>query len=363
MTTDNSDRHLLAETMARIVAAHAPLSNVEKVVATDLGHDPSVWQRIVELGATALLVPEAAGGLGQSLAEGMAVSAELGRAVVPGPYASSAVAATTLLAALPEGERRTLLLERLSEGDVTAAVVDATSVALDHDNGRWRLDGEVAFVPDAATADVLVVHAPGLVVVLDAAAVDVTPTPMSDQTRRLATVRLSGIQADPAAVLSDDAETVAVAVHRARLAFELALAADAVGGAEAVLGIAVEYAKTREQFDRPIGSFQAIKHKLADMHVLVESAKAIVAEAADAWSVAGEGPAPELVTRAAVAFATSTYVSVAGDAIQVHGGIGFTWEHPCHRFLKRAWLDQALVGGPAGARAAFGEAVIARALA
>ncbi|MDF3310065.1 acyl-CoA/acyl-ACP dehydrogenase [Rhodococcus sp. T2V] len=364
MTTDSSDREFLAETTGRVVSAHAPLGNLEKVVQADPGHDPEMWQRLVQLGASALLAPEELGGLGQTLAEATVVAIELGRAAVPGPFLSSAVAATSLLAALPAGPARDGLLERLAAGAVTAAVVDATraSVKMAEEGTVWRIDGEATFVLGADSADVLVVHGADIVLVVEAVDAQRTPTPMSDQTRRMATVTFGGVEVGEDAVVATG-EVVGAAVERARLEFELAVAADAVGGAEAVLAIAVEYAKTREQFDRPIGSFQAIKHKLADMHVLVESAKAIVAEAADAWVAAGaDGAVPEVITRAAVAYATAAYVSVAGDAIQVHGGIGFTWEHPCHRFFKRSWLNQALVEGPARARALFADAIIDRAL-
>ncbi|GAA2848879.1 acyl-CoA dehydrogenase family protein [Pseudonocardia halophobica] len=359
-----SDRDALGQTAARIVAEHGSMERIDDVTTDDLGYDAGLWTRFVDLGIPALLVPEEDGGLGQTLAEVATIAAELGRATVPGPFLSSAVTATAALAALAASPQRSALLESLTEGGQIAAWIDSPAVALSHgDDGGLLLKGEAPSVLGADAADVLVVHAGGYVLEVPAAVTERTTTRLSDQTRRVAAVRFDGVSVPAEAVLGDGA-SADTASRAARLASALALAADAVGGAEQALALTTEYTKSREQFGRTIGSFQAIKHRLADMFVQVQSAKAITAEAAEGWSrraLSDPDPDLEILTVAAATFATSAYVTVAGEAIQLHGGIGFTWEHPCHRFFKRAWLDRALWGGHTASRASFSDLVIARA--
>jgi alkylation response protein AidB-like acyl-CoA dehydrogenase len=195
-------------------------------------------------------------------------------------------------------------------------------------------------------------------VVLNVRATDVTvvPTGLSDATRRAATITFTDLHVPAADVLlSGPRARAAVDLSHARLA--VALAADSAGGAAASLALATEYAKTRHQFGRAIGSFQAIKHKLADMYIGADSALAMATQAAEMLDTNPEHAYKAVL--AAAAHCTAAYVSIAGDAIQIHGGIGFTWEHVCHRFLKRAWLNQTMLGGQRKLRLAFADSLFA----
>ena len=303
-----------------------------------LGKEPDSWPALTELGAPALLVSPAAGGLGASLAEVFVVQYELGRTLAATPMLGSVLAATVLSDA---GDQA--LLPRVAAGEVVALAwasaagwAEPACTASRTADG-WTVSGSAAYVLDGDTADLLLVVArtddgPALFEVDPARAVR-THTPTMDEARRMATVALDATSARRIGPAD---------LGRLRDVAGTALAAEQAGTAARCLELTVAYAGQRRQFGRPIGSFQALKHRMADMHVLVETAESAALAAALA-------PADELPLRAAVAQAhcAEALHEVAGEMIQLHGGIAITWEHDAHRYFKRAHAGLHLFGPPA----------------
>ncbi|GAA3754097.1 hypothetical protein HDA32_004375 [Spinactinospora alkalitolerans] len=304
--------------------------------------DKALWRDLAEMGVTGLPVPEERGGAGVTLRETAVVAEELGRAAAPVPFLGSAVLATAALLALGDDAEAAAgeTLAALASGERDAALVvplatepdAAFPEAVRADGGA--LTGEVRGVVDALTADVLVVPAtgpdgPGLYLVEAGDAVR-TPVVSLDLTRPLAAVELRSAPARALAV-GKKAET---AVQSALVTGAALLSAEQLGVAEWALDTTVAYLKTRTQFGRPVGSFQALKHRLADLWVAISQARAVVRNAADA--VATDSPEAPLAAALAQAFVSGVAVKAAEEAVQLHGGIGFTWEHPAHLYLKRA---------------------------
>jgi alkylation response protein AidB-like acyl-CoA dehydrogenase len=326
--------------------------------------DAALWTRMVDLGWTALLVPEELGGLGLGFIELAAVMEEAGGALACAPLFSTVCLATNLLL-LADGEapQRELLTE-IAAGRLRATVGWATAEGREglrarRDGHDVRLDGELAFVVDGDSADLILVRAHeegggvGLYAVTSHTAGLVRRArPTLDFTRRLADLRCDGVRLPATARLpGDGAALLDRALERARIA----LAAESLGGAERCLAMSVEYAKTRVQFGRPIGSFQAVKHRCADLLTLVETARSAVYWAAYCAS----SDDPELAVAAAVAhsYVGDAYLRAAGDTIQIHGGMGFTWEHDAHLHLRRARSSAELLGDARGERARLAEKI------
>ncbi|GHF36146.1 alkylation response protein AidB-like acyl-CoA dehydrogenase [Amycolatopsis bartoniae] len=366
MTTTREELSDLRASLRAMLERRCASERVREVAESAPGVDLDLWALLArDMGVPAMTVPEESGGIGAGPEAVAVVAEELGRALAPVPFFSSAVLATTAFTRAG-GPRAAEWLPRLAEGAIgTVAVtgadgvpgVDRLDVRATVSGERIVLDGTAGFVPDAEVAEVLVVaarseHGP-VVAAVEPGAVVVEPVVVHDRTRRLSTVRLTEVSVPRADVLAEGDSAVALlaAVYRHGAA---ALAADAAGGARRLHEMAVQYAKDRVQFDRPIGSFQAVKHKLADMYVLVEGAAAAAGGAAEA--AAGDDERALALT---ASFAVEAYTEVAGDAIQVHGGIGYTWEHDCHLFFKRAQLDEALFGSAAWLRARAAEALTA----
>lgn len=292
------------------------------------------WPRLCgEIGAAGLAIPERFGGAGASLVEAHLVLEELGRGLTPSPYLSSAVLAAMALLATDADAACARLLPGIADGSRTAALVfGGTDVTVARDD---RLHGSVHHVLDGDTADTLLVAVPSGLYEVDAAGVRRAHTPTMDLTRRLATVEMDGVAGRRLGPCRPD---------RLRDVAAVALSAEQVGAASRALELTVEYTKTRVQFGRPIGAFQALQHRLADLYVLVESARSASYAAVDAI-VAGAPDAPELAAVAAV-HCTETFERVAAETIQMHGGIGITWEHDAHRYFKRAHGAKHLFGDP-----------------
>jgi len=305
----------------------AEFHNELRSVAGDLlAKDRAVdWSSLVDAGWVGLEVPEQFGGAGATFAEVAVICQEMGRAASANHYLGSAVLAIGTLKALQPSETRDKLLSDATSGDVRVAV------AL-----------EPGFVPDAEGADRILVIADGGVA--EPAAV-VTPQPVLDDTRRLATVTVDDV--DAAEVLRFDGDPDE-AVRRLKDRAAVAIACDSLGLCEAMLSATVGYAKVRRQFDRPIGSFQAVKHACADMLVSIAVSRQLVDAAVRAIAQDEED------ARAAAAMAKSyvcgAAVDVVGKAMQLHGGIGYTWESGIHVYLKRAALNRSLFGSPAAHR-------------
>ena len=356
----DTEQEQLRTELRRFFADRSDSSRVRALMESDEGFDPVVWRQMAEqLGLQGLVLPEEHGGQGFGAVELGIVCEEMGRSLLVAPYFSTVVLAGQALAAV--GDAR--WLPQIAGGSLTATLAvtedsgawDLRTVAtraVRSDQG-WRLTGSKSFVHDAASAQLVLVVArdeSGLgLYALDADADGVTrsPLPSLDLTRRLGRVDLVDA---PAARLGPDGDATAILQRALDLAV-VALSAEQVGGAQRCLDMAVDYAKTRVQFGRPIGSFQAIKHKCADMLLAVESARSASMFAAGA-ALDGSSDA-ELAAAASVAkaYCSTAYTFAAKESIQIHGGIGFTWEHDAHLHLRRAKSSELLLGTPTAHRA------------
>ncbi|MCV7027908.1 acyl-CoA dehydrogenase IpdE2 [Mycobacterium sherrisii] len=300
----NEERELLRDTVAALVAKHANSAAVRAAMESERGYDDGLWQLLCEqVGAAALVIPEELGGAGGELADAATVLQELGRALVPSPLLGTTLAELALLAA-PEPDTETI--EALAAGtSIGALVLDADYV----------VNGDIADVAVAATD--------GRLRRWTRFSAEAATT--MDPTRRLAALRPQDtVELGPDPGLADTAASL--------------LAAEQIGAAERCLELTVEYTKSRVQFGRPIGSFQALKHRMADLYVMIAAAKAVVSEACN-------DPSPTTAATARLA-ATEALCTVAGESIQLHGGIAITWEHDMHLYFKRAHGSAQLLGAP-----------------
>ena len=325
---------MLRESVRGFLAARSPLTSVRAAYDSPAS-DRAVWDGLVELGVVGLLVDEEHGGAGMGMVDAAVVLEELGRAVCPAPYASSAIGAVSLADAE--------LLPRLADGSAigTVAIFEAGSryewhapaTKATRDGAGWRLDGTKVHAGDANAADVVLVTAlddNGQLGVFATEQFSAVATPTVDGSRKQATVVLDGSPArrvDPGV----DAE---IAVARTLDRVGVAAAVDGVGAAQRALELSVEYAKEREQFGKPIGAFQAVQHLCADMLRTLELGRAAGYYAC--WAI--DDASPEEAHRASTlarAFAADAFPQLGGTAIQIFGGIGFTWEHDIHLYYKR----------------------------
>jgi alkylation response protein AidB-like acyl-CoA dehydrogenase len=314
-------------------------ATTRRAMETENGFDAESWQRLSgELGLAGLAIDEAAGGQGATFVELSVACEELGRVLLPVPLLGSAVLSA---GATTDPD----VLGKIAAGAPAALAHESVSARASSGTDGWRITGEYDGVIDGAIAELLVVVADGtcFVVEPDAPGVRRTALPTMDQTRRQARIVCNDT---PARRVDGDLE-------RALDLGRVGLAAEAVGGARWCLEATVGYAKTREQFGRPIGSFQALKHRMADMHVAVETAASTAHHAE--WAAAHEPARLPLVAAAAKVYCADAYAHVAQETIQLHGGIGFTWEHDAHLHLKRAWSTRQLLGAPQQLRARVAE--------
>jgi alkylation response protein AidB-like acyl-CoA dehydrogenase len=347
----------LRSSLRRFFASKSPISEVRRLAETADGYDPLVWKQMAEqLGLQGLAIPEEYGGSGFTAVELCIVFEEMGRALVCAPYLSSVGLASALLLALGDDDAKERWLPAIADGSLIATVavteedgawgLDQVGTTATESGGTWTLDGAAMFVVDGHIAGLLLVVArtgEGLgVFAVEGSQAGLTRAPLSvlDITRKLARVELRGVTARRVGPDGDATEAVSRALDTALAA----LAAEQAGGAARCLEMAVDYAKIRVQFGRPIGSFQAIKHKCADMLVRVESAKSAAYYAA--WSAAdGTGELP-VAAALAKAYCSDAYFHAAAENIQIHGGIGYTWEHDAHLYFRRAKSSQLLFGDP-----------------
>ncbi|GEL17555.1 acyl-CoA dehydrogenase family protein [Pseudonocardia asaccharolytica] len=362
----------LRRTVRRFCAEHSDEATVRRWMDSPAGYDPATWARLGgELGVLGLAAPDESGVVG-GLVDQAVVAEELGAALLCGPVFGTIGLAIPALVMAGDGGLRDELLPPLVAGVRTAAFAvperagrfDPASITVGavRAGGGWELTGWLAQVVDAAAADVLLVAASGpdgvalFAVEGTADGVDRELLSTMDLTRRQAAVRLSEA---PARLLADPGDAERVIGYALDVGAVL-LAAEQVGGAQRLLDLTVEYAKHRLQFGRPIGSFQAVKHRLADMLVAVEHARSTAYHAA--WAIQGGTDDPWLATSIAQATCSQAYSRVAADTLQLHGGIGFTWEHQAHLYYKRAVTDAALLGSAEEHRNRIALAVLDRAV-
>jgi len=345
-----ADQEALTDAVRRLVATHSPIAKVREVMDSDAAYDAGVWQRLVELGLPALTVPEEHGGAGATYADVSAAYRPLGAGLVPSPLLGSAVLAAGVLARLDDEAAQQEWLPRVAAGEaVLAAAVAEPRVR------RWlpdrpattatggRLTGTKTGVLAGADADAYVVLAGGdggvpafHLVTAGAEGLTVTPEKPVDRTRATATLTFADTPATPLA--GDALAALAGALEVA----DLVVVSEQVGAMEHVLAVTTEYATNRYSFGQPIGAYQGVKHKIADMFTslaLVDASLRLAVEEGDAGA-----PTFGAAAAAARSLANPAYVTATRVSMLLHGGIGFTWEHDAHLYHKRAMVDDVLLG-------------------
>ena len=368
--TPTHEHLLLGETVRDLLSRHAPLKRVRELTEASDPGDPEIWARLVEADLTAMLVPEEDGGLGLGLVDVEQALVAMGAALMPGPFFASCVAATLVLVAAERSQLGSRLLQTIADGSAIVTVAwgsgvpsgrrPSAVVARRTGGDSVSLDGLEPLVLAGESADWIVVPAliqesdDLLAVAVPAAApgLRATPVPMPDGTRRYASVNFDRVEAPREQVIGT---TAPAALDRAGAGVMVALAAEMIGGAAHVLRMAVTYAHDRRQFGRPIGSFQAIQHQLAD--VLVDLESAISGVQHGVWAYDRQLEDVAVAAAVAKAAANRAYVRAAERSVHTHGGIGFTWEHDAHLYLRRALTDAAVFGGDGECRAVIGQGV------
>jgi len=362
----NEEQLELREMARAFLTEHSGSEQVRAAMETAAGYDPKVWDRVgAELGWTAVTIGEAHGGLGLGTVELVALMETMGEALFCSPFFATICLAATAIGAAGTEAQKAALLPGIAEGATRATLAwteaagswdcDAIATTATPEGGGHVLAGEKHFVVDGHSADLLVLaaRAPGsegaagvsLFAVPSATpGVHATPVTTMDATRRLARVSLDGVRVDGDALLGAAGHGSA-ALERTRHLAAIGLAAEQVGGAQRCLDMAVAYSLEREQYGRPIGSFQALKHTMADMMVDVESARSAVYYAACAADAGSDDLAA--LSSMAKAVASDAYQRCAGDALQIFGGVGFTFEYDIHLYFKRARSTAAMLGDAA----------------
>ena len=351
----SADQVALQDAARDLLDGLAGPATVRKIFDDGSGFDRDLWQAMVEQGWTALMVPESLGGLGFGTVELAVLLEQVGAHVAPVPFLQHAVALGALVRAADVGAEGTLAwVEQLSMGEKVGCVAWNPVEAEPAGDGRWSLTGTPEPVVYAPSADLVVLRAnapdgEGLFLVeIDHARPE--PEPAMDRTRQVGWVHL---ESSPAFRIGDAAAAEAFIDLGAT-----AYSAELLGASAQAMDMAVEYAKERQQFGKPIGSFQAVKHRCADMLVDVEGMRSAAYYAA--WAIGADDPEASIAASTAKTWCSDASKRVMASALQVHGGIGFTWEHDLHFFLKRAQLDQVSFGDAAWHRARLAARLRAR---
>jgi len=353
-TLSPEERTALVDSVSRLLADRGAEADVRRTMETDAGYDADLWRKLADMGVVGLVIDEAYGGAGAGPLELELVMEAAGAALLCSPLLSSGVLAAALLQALGDEDAKARLLPSIAAGTAIASVAmtgptgqwteNSIEVHAAERDGAWRLDGVADYVIHGQNADILLVlaHFDNQVAVfeVDPARVQIKSLPTFDHTLRLARVDFT----DAPARRINAAGPVWDAVKQALDLALVALAGEQAGGARRVLEFTVDYAKSRIQFGRAIGSFQAVKHMAADL--LLESESAISA-ARNAAARLAEGAADADAAISLAAFACAdAFTTVTATSIQMHGGIAFTWVHPAHLYLRRARADAQLFGTP-----------------
>ncbi|MEZ5137081.1 MAG: acyl-CoA dehydrogenase family protein [Acidimicrobiales bacterium] len=353
----SEEQEELRNVVRQFLEAKSPESAVRELMETESGYDPEVWSQMGEqLGLQSLIVPEDFGGQGYSYVELIVVLEEMGKVLLCAPYFSTVVLGANTLIHSGDDAAKAAHLPGIASGETIATLaftepngrwdesgIEATAT---NDGGTWKISGTKMFVIDGHTANLVLVAArtgAGVsIFAVDGDAAGLTRTPLAtmDQTRKQAKLEFDGVEGTLIGTDGGGWDILSTVLDLAAVG----LAAEQVGGAQQCLDMSVEYAKVRVQFGRPIGSFQAIKHKCADMLLEVESAKSAAYYAG--WCAAEMNDELPSVASLAKAYCSEAYFHAAAENIQIHGGIGFTWEHPAHLYFKRAKSSELLFGDP-----------------
>jgi alkylation response protein AidB-like acyl-CoA dehydrogenase len=365
----NEEQEELRKSVRRFLEQKSSSADVRKLMETDEGYDPAVWQQMAEqLGLQGLALPEEHGGSGYGFIEQIVVLEEMGRALLCAPYFSSVVLAGTALVESGDEAAQKDLLPGIADGSTIATLawvenpsswgIETLAATAKRAGDGYTIDGTKTLVLDGHTASLIVVVAqadggPSLFAV-DASADGLTRRKLEtlDMTRKVAALEFSGVKAR---LIGSEGDAAGILERTLRVA-AVGLAAEQVGAAQKCLEASVDYAKLRVQFGRPIGSFQGIKHKCADMLLEVESAKSAAYYAA--WAIADGTDEVPVVVPLAKAYCSDAFANAAADNIQIHGGIGFTWEHDAHLYYRRAKSSEQFLGSASEHRDVLAQALL-----
>jgi alkylation response protein AidB-like acyl-CoA dehydrogenase len=357
----SEEQEMLRDAAKRFLADNCSTKFVRQMMADESAHDAGFWRKLVDLGWPGLLIPEEYGGQSGTFLDMTVIAEEAGKALIPGPFFAAALLGAPIVIEGGSDAQKKELLPKMAKGEYIATVAvaeaagrfDAGGIELKagKKGSDYTLSGEKFFVPDAHVADCIVVAARStgsgedgvtlLIVPAKQKGVTVTQLKTVDLTRRLCHVRFDDVTVPGANLLGKEGQGWPILRRTLDIA-TAALSAEMVGTAQKALDIAVDYAKTRVQFGKPIGSFQAVKHMLADALVDLEGMRSTAYYAA--WCVSADDAERSLAASMAKSWCSDASRRIMAAGLQVHGGIGFTWEHDMHLFVKRAQLDQVSFG-------------------
>ncbi len=338
----SESQQMLRDNARKFFAGECPIAEVRRLMETETAYDATLWSKMAEQGYMGIIFPEEYGGVGLGKVEFILLMEEAGRALLPGPFFSTVALAGSVLDAVATADQKKRYLAPICRGEARSTVAmlessaswDPADAQVAAANGK--LTGEKLFVTDAAVADSIIVVGRNGVYIVDARAAGITikPMPGMDLTRKLYSVQFHHT---PAEKLGD-----AAGLTKALDVATAALVAEMVGGMQRTLDIAVEYAKTRKQFGKPIGSFQAVQHQCADMYLETESSRSAAYYAA--WTLEENAPAAAVAVSIAKMYASDAGRTVGNRGIQIHGGMGFTWENDLHLYFRRAKASETAFG-------------------
>ena len=338
----SESQEILKDSARRFFVGECPMEEVRRLMETDTGYDDKLWAKLADQGYTGIIFPEEFGGVGLGKVELILLMEEAGRALLPGPFFSTVPLAGAVIDAVASPEHKRKYLEPICEGKArsTVAILEANaswnSADLKLTAANSRLTGEKFFVTDAAAANFILVVAQDGIYVADAQAAGMTISPMSgmDMTRKIHAITFKDTPATKIGNTSNLSKAFDVATA--------ALVGELVGGMQRTLDITVEYAKMRKQFGKPIGMFQAVQHHCADMYLETESSRSAAYYAA--WALEENVPEASVAVSIAKAYASDAGRTVGNRGIQVHGGMGFTWENDVHLYYRRAKASETAFG-------------------
>ena len=358
----SESQQILKDTSRKFFSGECPLAEVRRLMETETGYNADLWLKLAGQGFTGIICPEDCGGMGLGKVELILLMEEAGYALLPGPFFSTVALAVPTIDAVASPAQKKKYLSRIASGDArsTVAVLEE-SASWDLSNAKLaaagdKLTGTKLFVTDAAVADFIVVIAQNGVFMVDAKAPGLRIEPMKgmDLTRKVYSVQFSNTPAEKLGSRDGDGDGVINAFALATTA----LAAEMVGGMQRALEITVAYAKTRKQFGKPIGIYQAVQHQCADMYLQTESSRSAVYYAA--WALQENTPDAATAVSIAKMYASDAGRNVGNHGIQVHGGMGFTWENDLHLYYRRAKASETMLGDAAFHRERIARQVIDR---